>query len=277
MSAMYLATIDANTGTITEISPTSIGQSFAYSGSAIDPHEMVFYYSNGSQLVGLDMYTGGIFSNPTLTFPNGGQYFDNFTYSCADTTLYGLVRGNTTIHLGKINALTGEVTIISTQAIGVTSFSVNGSATIDPVNMIYYFISGSGTGLTIYGVSLQTGLVVSQGTISNTGALYFDMMRIQSDCYESTPTRVAPSASLSGPLAKSAAIQVFPNPFSDEVHISSDAELQKIELYQADGMLLYTAELIGKENTLETSTLRDGIYVLQITTEQGVESAKVVK
>jgi hypothetical protein len=277
MSAMYLATIDAYTGTINEISPSSIGQSFAYSGSAIDPHQMVFYYSTGAQLVGLDMYTGGIFSNPTLTFPNGGQFFDNFTYSCADTTLYGLVRGNTTIHLGKVNAVTGEVTKIGTQAIGTTSFSVNGSSTIDPVNMIYYFISGSGTGLTIYGVSLQTGLVVSQGTISNTGALYFDMMRIQSDCYESIPTRVAPSASISGPLGNQTTIQVFPNPFSDEVHISCDAEFQKIELYQADGKLIYTAALTGKEYTLETSTLRDGMYVLQITTEQGVESVKVVK
>jgi hypothetical protein len=92
--AMYLATIDANTGTITEISPTSVGQGFALSGSAIDPHQMVFYYSTGSQIVGLDMYNGSIYSNPTLSFPNGGQNFDNFTYSCADTSLYGLVRSN---------------------------------------------------------------------------------------------------------------------------------------------------------------------------------------
>ena len=157
--AMYLATINEITGTITEISPSSIGQSFAYSGSAIDPHQMVFYYSNGSQLVGLDMYNGSIYSNPTLTFPNGGQNFDNFTYSCADTTMYGLVRtnyyssvfnpitGTTTqvfdsaaVHLGKVDAMSGAVTKISTQSIGVNSFSVNGSSTIDPVNMIYYFI-----------------------------------------------------------------------------------------------------------------------------------------
>jgi hypothetical protein len=238
---------------------------------------MVFYYSTGSQLVGLDMYTGGIFSNPTLSFPNGGQFFDNFTYSCADTTLYGLVRGNTTIHLGKVNAMTGEVTKISTQAIGVTSFSVNGSSTIDPVNMIYYFISGSGTGLVIYGVSLQTGLVVSQGTISNTGALYFDMMRIQSDCYESTPTRVAPSASAPELLVKSTIVQVYPNPFSNEVHISSEAELQKIELYQANGRLLHSLEATGKAFTLETSLLNEGIYFLQITTAQGVQSVKILK
>lgn len=238
---------------------------------------MVFYYSNGSQFVGLDMYTGGIFSSPTLTFPNGGQNFDNFTYSCADTTLYGLVRGNSTIHLGKVNAMTGEVTKISTQAIGVTSYSVNGSSTIDPVNMIYYFISGSGTGLTIYGVSLQTGLVVSQETISNTGALYFDMMRIQSDCYQSQPTRTPPAASAPDFVPNPTTVQVYPNPFLNEIHIRSEAELQKIDLYQANGVLMKAVEVNGKEFTLETSLLIKGIYFLQVTTAQGVQSVKILK
>ncbi|MFM6934062.1 MAG: hypothetical protein ACKOXP_01360, partial [Flavobacteriales bacterium] len=211
---MYLATINEQTGTITEISTNSIGQGFAYSGSAIDPHQMVFYYSNGSQLVGLDMYTGGIFSNPTLSFPNGGQYFDNFTYNCSDTSMYGLIRTNyysqiydpltmtktqvfdsATVHLGKVNALTGEVSKVSSQALGVNSFSVNGSSTIDPIQMIYCFISGSsGSNLAIYGVSLQTGLLVSQSPISGNGTPYFDMIRIQSDCYESRPTRLNPVA-----------------------------------------------------------------------------------
>ncbi|MEN9994315.1 MAG: hypothetical protein RL762_972 [Bacteroidota bacterium] len=296
VSAMYLATIDANTGTINEISPNSIGQGFAFSGSAIDPHQMVFYYSTGSQLVGLDMYTGGIFSSPTLSYPNGGQYFDNFTYSCADTALYGLIRTNyysqfydpqtmittqvfdsAAVHLGKVNAMTGEVTKVSTQPLGVTAFSVNGSSTIDPVNMIYYFISGSGTGLAIYGVSLQTGLVVSQGNISNTGALYFDMMRIQSDCYESRPTRFAPSSSLTDQVVNPTSIQVAPNPFTDQVHITSKADLKKIELNQANGVLLFAVDVTSKEWTLETSMLQEGMYLLQVTTAQGVESVKILK
>jgi hypothetical protein len=296
ISAMYLATIDANTGTITEISPSSIGQGFAFSGSAIDPHQMVFYYSTGAQLVGLDMYTGGIFSSPTLTYPNGGQTFDNFTYSCADTALYGLIRTNyfsqfydpqtmlttqvfdsAAVHLGKVNAMTGEVTKVSTQSLGVTAFSVNGSSTIDPVNMIYYFISGSGTGLAVYGVSLQTGLVVSQGTISNANALYFDMMRIQSDCYESRPTRVAPSASIPDALVKAVEVEVYPNPFSDVVHISCEEELQKIELYHANGKLMHSLYATGKNFTLDTSHITEGIYFLQITTAQGTQSVKILR
>ncbi len=294
--AMYLATINEITGTITEISPSSIGQSFAYSGSAIDPHQMVFYYSNGSQLVGLDMYNGSIYSNPTLTFPNGGQNFDNFTYSCSDTTMYGLVRtnyyssvfnpitGTTTqvfdsaaVHLGKVNAMTGAVTKISTQSIGVNSFSVNGSSTIDPVNLIYYFISGSGTGLTIYGVSLTTGLVVSQGAISNAGALYFDMMRIQSDCYESRPTRVDPSANIQETFTSTNLVKVFPNPFTDQITVSSEAELQKIQLIQANGQVLNSVTVSGKDFSFETSQLINGIYFLQVTNVEGMEIIKIIK
>ena len=293
--AMYLATINEITGTITEISTTSIGQSFALSGSAIDPHQMVFYYSTGSQLVGLDMYTGGIFSNPTLTFPNGGQNFDNFTYSCADTTLYGLVRSNyytpvfnpvtgmttqvfdsAAVHLGKVNAMTGAVTKISTQSLGVNSFSVNGSSTIDPVNLIYYFISGSGTALNIYGVSLQTGLVVSQATISNTGAMYFDMMRIQSDCYESYPTRLNPGMAN---LAESNfnRMKTFPNPFNNEVTIESEENMQAYELFSANGMKLSSGLISGKTVKLNTEALSEGIYYLNIQTLLGKTTHKLIK
>jgi hypothetical protein len=294
IGTMYLATIDANTGTISEISPNSIGQGFALSGSAIDPHQMVFYYSNGSQLIGLDMYNGSIYSNPTLTFPNGGQNFDNFTYSCADTSMYGLVRTNyyssvfnpltgmttqvfdsAAVHLGKVNAMTGEVTKISTQSIGVNSFSVNGSSTIDPVNMIYYFISGSGTGLTIYGVSLQTGLVVSQGTISNTGALYFDMMRIQSDCYESNATRLNPTSELSESTLSIP--RTFPNPFSTELNIVSEENMESFELFSANGMKLSSGFLSGTEVKLNTESLSEGIYYLSICTSIGRTSHKLIK
>jgi hypothetical protein len=118
---------------------------------------------------------------------------------------------------------------------------------------------------------------VSQGNISNTGALYFDMMRIQSDCYESRPTRFAPSSSLTDQVVNPTSIQVAPNPFTDQVHITSKADLKKIELNQANGVLLFAVDVTSKEWTLETSMLQEGMYLLQVTTAQGVESVKILK
>jgi hypothetical protein len=132
-------------------------------------------------------------------------------------------------------------------------------------------------GIAIYGVSLQTGLVVSQQAISNAGALYFDMMRIQSDCYESQPTRLESSASIQDPILNTANVLVYPNPFLDQLTVSSETELQKIELYQANGLLLFVKDLAGKDFTLETSELKNGIYFLQVTNAKGKEIVKILK
>jgi hypothetical protein len=144
--------------------------------------------------------------------------------------------------------------------------------------MIYYFISGSSSGgLSIYGVSLTTGLVVSQGTISNAGSLYFDMMRIQSDCYESRPTRLAPSSNMDETLTSANKVNVFPNPFTDQITISSEAELQKTELIQANGQVVKSVPVSGKEITFETSQLINGIYFLHVTNVEGMEIIKIIK
>jgi hypothetical protein len=181
------------------------------------------------------------------------------------------------IHLGKVDALSGEVTKIGNQSIGVTSFSLNGSSTIDPVNMIYYFISGSGNGLAIYGVSLQTGLVVSQNPISNSGALYFDMMRIQSDCYESRPSRLETTAGVPENMLIANKVQVYPNPFVDEVKLSCEMDLYKIELYQANGTFIYATDISGNEFTLETQQFSNGVYFLHVTSAAGKEIIKLLK
>jgi hypothetical protein len=180
------------------------------------------------------------------------------------------------VHLGKVNAMTGEVTKISTQSIGVSAFSINGSSTIDPVNLIYYFISGSSNGLAIYGVSLQTGLVVSQGTINNTGALYFDMMRIQSDCYEARPTRLEPgSANLTESTVGK--ITTYPNPFGNELKIVSEESMVSFDLFSACGMKVGSGLLSGTEAKLNTQTLSEGIYYLNVFTSTGKTTRKIVK
>jgi hypothetical protein len=133
---VFLAKANTQTGLITQISPTSVGFGFALAGSAIDPYQMVYYYSTGTRLVGLDIYDGSVFSSVPIQVTDGIN-FDNFTYSCADTALYGLIRQNyfsyeknpidpldsiqvldsSTIKLGRIDPKTGIVTTISPKSL----------------------------------------------------------------------------------------------------------------------------------------------------------------
>ena len=284
---LYLATIDPATGVITQISPQSVGQMYAVQGSAINPHEMVYYYSNQGKIIGLDLYNGQVYSEQTITFPEGGLYFDNYTYNCADTTIYGLVRTSSTIpnvpYLGKIDPQTGVVTRVSQQPLPYNSYTINGSSTIDPINGVYYFsaLLPQG-GYAVAGVSVTTGLVVFEQLITPQGAassaLYFDLLRHPSDCFEAAPERLNPNgngAGLTG-ISKSA-LKVAPNPFEQQFTVTSAELIETITLRDAQGKVVMHQAANSKSLEMETASLQSGVYFLEVQTATGLELVKVLK
>lgn len=282
---LFLATANPSTGLITQISPQSVGESYALQGNAIDPHLMVYYYSIASKFVGLDMYTGLVYSTPNISFPQGGLYFDNFTYNCADTTIYGLIRMNTTVpltvHFGKINPQTGVVTQLSQQPLAYSMFTVNGSSTIDPSTGTYYYVSVLPQGgNAVIGVSILTGSVVSTNPIPNTGNVqtYFDMMRHPSDCFGALAYRPNPTGGTANTSNLSAnELNVYPNPFTEELTIKSDQNIIAFTLRDSQGKIITQDTPIKTELQVKTSELTNGIYFLEIKTDLSTQIIKVVK
>lgn len=275
---VYLSTINTTTGTISQISPNSIGQGFALAGSAIDPYQKIFYYSTGTNLVGVDMYTGLIYSNPPISIPAGGTNFDNFTYSCIDTALYGLIRTNyfsyeydslimdtiktldsTAIHLGRINPSTGVVSKISPTKLDQGGYTLNAGSTIDPSTMTYYYNNG----YQLVGVSLLTGLKVSQQIINNTNGQFFELMRIQSNCYEAyKPIRQNAPASVASSLKQNNII-IFPNPTTGMIELKNSNAVVKIEIFDMVGKLLLTQKINSMNQKVDVSKLQMGNYLLK--------------
>lgn len=284
---LYLATIDPNTGVITQISPQSVGQTFAVQGCAINPHEMVYYYSNQGKIIGLDLYTGQVYSNQTITFPEGGMYFDNYTYNCADTTIYGIIRTNTAIpiecYLGKIDPQTGVATRVSQQPLPYSSYTINGSSTVDPINGVYYFsVLLPQGGYAVAGISVTTGLVVFEQLITPLGAasnaLYFDLLRHPGDCFEAIPTRVNPNNNGAGLTnAGKSALKVAPNPFEQQFTVTATEQILAITLRDAQGKVVLQQIANSNQVDVETAYLQSGVYFLEIQTTSGVELVKVVK
>lgn len=275
---VYLSTINTTTGTISQISPNSIGQGFALAGSAIDPYQKIFYYSTGTNLVGVDMYTGLIYSNPPISIPAGGTNFDNFTYSCIDTALYGLIRTNyfsyeydslimdtiktldsTAIHLGRINPSTGVVSKISPTKLDQGGYTLNAGSTIDPSTMTYYYNNG----YQLVGVSLLTGLKISQQIINNTNGQFFELMRIQSNCYEAyKPIRQNAPASVTSSLKQNNII-IFPNPTTGMIELKNSNAVVKIEIFDMVGKLLLTQKINSMNQKVDVSKLQMGNYLLK--------------
>lgn len=262
---------------------------YTLAGNSIDPHQMIYYYSAGDTLVGVDLYTGNIFSQPAIQIP-ADTYFENFTYSCADTAIYGLARKNyystyydsvlqmnmtvydsSACRLSKINPNTGVVSFISPSSIGYGS-SLSGSSFIDPVTMTYYFSTGND----LVGVSLQTGLVSSSVTKTfQSGAMYFDMMRNSSNCFGALKVRQNTVTTIPNTInPTSFSINIKPNPATDHVVFESSESISKIELLDLSGNIVMSS----KSNNIHIAHLAAGMYIAKVRTNNGnVSTSKLIK
>jgi hypothetical protein len=270
---MRLATCDLTTGSVSIISPTSVAQSYTMTGSAIDPYLMVYYFESEGKFVGLDLYNGQVYSEPMITLMGNGITFDNFAYSCADTTMYGLIMNNGVKALGKINVTTGVVTQLPT-LLNFDNYIMNSGGAIDPANLVYYFQTMDSTGIKLVGLSLIDGSVVSQPLISANGN-YFDMYRIQSDCYQAEATRLNPAtASIE---ATEISVKLYPNPVQEELQIEASSSIEVLEIQQLNGSVIYSQTPNVTSTRVSVSGLSPGMYLVNVKTIAGSESYRFIK
>ncbi|TAE46991.1 MAG: T9SS C-terminal target domain-containing protein [Bacteroidetes bacterium] len=280
---IFLSKANTSTGVITQLSTTSVGQGFALAGSAIDPYEMVYYFSSGSTLVGLDLYDGSVYSEVPFGLPPGVM-FNNFTYSCADTALYGLVHqyyyssvadpsfpgdsiqviDSSTVKLGKIDPNTGAVSILSPYSVAPQAgFSANTGSAIDPATLTYYYSNGSH----LVGISLVTGLQTSYLPFSFAMGDYFNLMRNTENCYSAQARRKKGSTPVSPDL--DFAVSVYPNPGRDLLQVSSSQAIRSVEITTADGKSLLTSGVDALAQGIDISDLAPGMYVVKVVFQNG--------
>lgn len=71
-------------------------------------------------------------------------------------------------------------------------------------------------------------------------------------------------------------IRVFPNPANDFVQISSNMDLNRINLYNLMGQKIYTLNVSSQSQAqISTVQFKNGIYILEIETSTGIESKRL--
>lgn len=271
---MKLATCDLSTGLVNLISPNSVAQSYTMSGCTIDPYLMVYYFESEGKFMGLDLYNGQIYSQPTMTLAGVGSYFTNFAYSCADTSVYGLILQNGVKALGKINPQTGVVTALPTQ-LNFDNFIMNSGGAIDPLNFVYYFQTMDTIAqVKLVGLSLLDGSVALESYISPVGD-YFTMYRIQSECYEASPSRLNPMNSVTE--MNELSFQIHPNPAQDVVYLTAHTILDQVELLDVFGQVVerYTPNEVNLQISVEG--LANGLYYLRVSSNESSSTERFFK
>ena len=75
-----------------------------------------------------------------------------------------------------------------------------------------------------------------------------------------------------------AGISVYPNPFNENIRLNlGDAQVQQIILQDISGKLIWQSQVNGEDMTIDTRSLQAGVYLLRISTEKGMISAKLIK
>lgn len=277
---VYMAKVNTKTGIITQISPKSVGFGFALLGSSIDPYQMVYYYSDGINIIGLDIYSGLVYSKVAIK-NSFGNMFGNFTYNCNDNKIYGLIGKNffrtvtdshgtyeildsNTQTLGTINPNSGIVTQISTNVLSKVGYTVNGGAAIDPNTNTYYFNIGT----KVIGVSIFDGSIVSDPKFNFSDGQYFDLIRNLQSCYSANSLRKKTTNVVSID-SQNSNVQIYPNPFKNKVSINGgNQQIETVEIYSISGSLIKKQNIAETSHEFELSELKTGMYFLKINTSE---------
>jgi hypothetical protein len=150
---------------------------------------------------------------------------------------------------------------------------LNGGATIDPINLIYYFETmDNNAQIYLVGLSLIDGSIVSNVMLPPSGA-YFDMARIDGDCYGAEPSRL----NLSLQLAESdLSLSIAPNPSSELVTVHSNSQIEYIRCYGMDGKIALEITMNGI-NQFSVKSLPKGVYMLEVRTAQSLQIVRLLK
>ena len=267
-----LATCDLSNGMVNLISSNSIAESFTMSGSTIDPFQMLYHFESEGKFMGIDLYNGEIYSQPTISIAGDGSSFDNFAYSCVDTSIYGLIMQNGVNALGKINPLTGVVTPLPTE-LNFDNYVLNSGGAIDPENRIYYFQTMDTIGVKLVGLSLLDGSVASESYLDSNS--YFIMYRIQSDCYRADRARLNLITNISEINAWD--VEIHPNPAQEVLQLNADKPINQIEIIDALGRLVQIYHPNESHFQVPTASLFKGLYYLRVRSSESFNTKRFIK
>jgi hypothetical protein len=280
---IFFGKLNTTTGQVTTLSPNSIATGYQLAGTIIDPELMVYYFKTGPKFLGIDLYNGTIYSQPDVVYSSNDYDFSNFTYNCADNSIYGIVREMTNIQmpnapsgvfiqhsrLGKIDPATGIVTRVSQAILPNLYYSVTAGATIDPLTNTFYCSDNTN----LYGISTVTGIAVSTTPLVFENGNFVNFIANSNDCSGATASRLDPNLS-NNTFNLKRNFEIYPNPVSSILTIKSEKNIDAIEVFDALGRLVISRK---SEQKIEVSSLQSGTYLLKIFSGNTVEHLKFIR
>ncbi|MBQ2076754.1 MAG: T9SS type A sorting domain-containing protein, partial [Bacteroidales bacterium] len=72
------------------------------------------------------------------------------------------------------------------------------------------------------------------------------------------------------------AMSIFPNPTSGMLNVTSNEEIDSIEIFNSVGTTVVSSNVAGNSSAIDMSNLPNGMYFVRVSTANGIETVKVV-
>ena len=71
-------------------------------------------------------------------------------------------------------------------------------------------------------------------------------------------------------------VQIFPNPADNQLTVTSKIKIQQVRLFDGSGKQLQITHPNAKQFNLNTSSMKNGVYIIEVTANKKVVRKKVV-
>jgi len=226
------------------------------------------YDSSYVDLFDFDASTGIVSNEKYLTLPAGGIGAYGIEFSLSGHYLYATKRGLPYIYQWDISS--NNETIINATLVQIGNMTPSISALqMAPDGKIY--VSQSVATYYIGVINYPESPGVSCNYIKN-------YLSLSGSCFYGLPNFMASflTTGINTNTPRPYQFTISPNPASDEITITSQSTINKIEIFNLRGEQVYHQQLLTSDFRLPISDFPNGLYIIKAYTEKGVFQQKLL-
>ena len=247
------------------------------------------------------IFAGRLYLAKTLPYDQGFEdttdYFGGFTSTSWGVgnaaggaqagTIYAFVNSSTTAATNAF-LFSRAVSLVPNEQVTLTFYTRLGSATATNQNLKVWV---NGTPTAVGATQLGTDITISGATYTlqtrtftaTTAGTYYFIFNNATPIVVTASSLRLDSVSMTSVLGTndflSSNFSVFPNPVKNVINFSNDANavVSLVEMTDLNGRVIKSQKVNATEGQISVSDLATGMYMMKITTDQGVAVKKIVK
>ena len=278
-SMEYFVSVDLNTGVLTNIAALPTVSAVAIGNSTFDSNLARYIFigiENGQQkLITLDAGSGNILSSVPI---NQNQVdISGLEYDVVANKLFGLhnqvdssnydpmfqMYGHK-VYFAEVDIATGAITVVDTTPVNqgmYIGYAIGGIA-FDQQTQSYIGLLAGPNGFDLKMIDATTGKVTSNVNLGSN----LNFIEIQCDNYSFAKSYYLNTYTTE---TKSIAGKIYPNPITDWLNIEIAENINELNIYNVNGQLIQSIQQL-QGNRVNVSQLENGVYFLEVKTENGI-------